>query len=136
VWLIDSYAQDIVEFAPVHEVWATPIAFMLAFGESLAVVSLFILAWAALVGIGALIEAGELRFWPIWVGDAMGAAIGDRVSYWLGIKSGFLTAYALHASMWHAVNTPDDFRTTAMCSSQSLTRKDGPCACFPMPPCG
>jgi hypothetical protein len=78
---LDSYAQDIVEFARVHEVWATPIAFMLAFGESLAFVSLFIPAWAALVGLGALIEAGELRFWPIWVGGALGAAIGDWVSY-------------------------------------------------------
>ena len=67
---LDSYAQDVVEFARAHELWATPIAFMFAFGESLAFVSLFIPAWAALVGIGALIEAGELRFWPIWVGGA------------------------------------------------------------------
>ena len=85
---LDSYAQDIVEFARVHEVWATPIAFVLAFGESLAFVSLFIPAWAALIGIGVLIEAGELRFWPIWVGGAMGAAIGDWVSYWVGINIG------------------------------------------------
>jgi membrane protein DedA with SNARE-associated domain len=85
---LDTYAQDIVAFARIHEVWATPIAFILAFGESLAFVSLFIPAWAALVGIGALVEAGELRFWPIWVGGAMGAAIGDWVSYWLGINIG------------------------------------------------
>jgi membrane protein DedA with SNARE-associated domain len=85
---LDSYAQDIVEFARAHEVWAIPIAFMFAFGESLAFVSLFIPAWAALVGLGALIEAGELKFWPIWVSGALGAAIGDWVSYWVGINIG------------------------------------------------
>jgi len=80
---LDSYAQDIVEFARVHEVWTTPIAFMLAFGESLAFVSLFIPAWAALVGLGALIEAGELRFWPIWIGGAMGQRLetGPRIGW-------------------------------------------------------
>jgi membrane protein DedA with SNARE-associated domain len=85
---LNSYAQSIVEFARVHEAWAAPIAFVLAFGESLAFVSLFIPAWAALMGIGVLIEAGQLKFWPIWVGGAIGAAIGDWVSYWVGIKIG------------------------------------------------
>ena len=85
---LDSYAHDIVEFARVHEVRAIPVAFMLAFGESLAFVSLFIPAWAALVGIGTLIEAGELRFWPIWVCGAVGTAIGDWVSSWVGINIG------------------------------------------------
>jgi membrane protein DedA with SNARE-associated domain len=74
-----------------------------AFGESLAFLSLFIPAWAALVGIGALIEAGELRFWPIWVGGAMGAAIGDRVSYWLGIDIGGSVAEMWPLSRYPAV---------------------------------
>ena len=84
----DSYAQAIVEFARVHEVWASPIAFVLAFGESLVFLSFFIPAWGALVALGALIEEGDLRFWPIWIGGAMGAAIGDWVSYWIGVKIG------------------------------------------------
>src|SRR6516225_7469690 len=80
---LDSYAQAIVEFARGHKVWAIPIAFLLAFGESLAFVSLFIPAWAALVGLGALIEAGELRFWPIWIGGAMGQRLetGPRIGW-------------------------------------------------------
>jgi membrane protein DedA with SNARE-associated domain len=34
----------------------------LAFGESLAFISLLLPAWAALIGMGALISAGELNF--------------------------------------------------------------------------
>jgi membrane protein DedA with SNARE-associated domain len=47
--------------------WAAPVVFALAFGESLAFISLLIPAWAALIGIGVLIASGNLSFWPIWV---------------------------------------------------------------------
>jgi membrane protein DedA with SNARE-associated domain len=45
-------------------------------------------AWAALVGIGVLISTGGLNFWPIWVAGAIGAALGDWLSYWIGVKLG------------------------------------------------
>ena len=85
---LDAYAQQAVEFVRVHEAWAAPVGFALAFGESLVFVSLLAPAWAALIAIGALIRAGNLDFWPIWVGSSIGAAIGDWVSYWLGLKIG------------------------------------------------
>jgi membrane protein DedA with SNARE-associated domain len=84
----DASAQQIVEFVRMHEAWAAPLAFVLAFGESLAFLSLLVPAWAALIGIGVLIGAGNLDFWPIWIGAAIGAALGDWLSYWLGIKIG------------------------------------------------
>jgi len=83
---LEAYGQPILEFARVHEAWAAPIVFVLAFGESLAFISLLIPAWAALVGMGALIMAGELNFWPIWVAASIGAAMGDWLSYWIGRK--------------------------------------------------
>jgi membrane protein DedA with SNARE-associated domain len=78
----------VVEFVHLHQAWAVPIVFALAFGESLAFISLLIPAWAALVGIGALISSSHLNFWPIWVAGAVGAALGDWLSYWVGIKLG------------------------------------------------
>jgi len=45
-------------------------------------------AWAALVGIGVLIASGGLNFWPIWIAGAVGAALGDWLSYWIGLKLG------------------------------------------------
>ena len=85
---LEAYAHQLVEFVRVHEAWAAPVVFALAFGESLAFISLLIPAWAALVAIGALIGSGELNFWPIWVAGALGAAFGDWLSYWIGFKLG------------------------------------------------
>lgn len=85
---LEAHAHQLVEFVRLHQAWATPIVFALAFGESLAFISLLIPAWAALVGIGALINSGSLNFWPIWVAGSIGAALGDWLSYWIGLKLG------------------------------------------------
>jgi membrane protein DedA with SNARE-associated domain len=85
---IEAFGEQIVEFVKLHEAWAAPIVFALAFGESLAFISLLIPAWAALVGIGVLIAKGGLNFWPIWVAGSIGAALGDWLSYWVGVKLG------------------------------------------------
>jgi len=82
----DANLQDIADFARAHAAWAPPIVFALAFGESLAFISLLLPAWAALVSMGALIAAGELNFWPIWVAASIGAALGDWLSFWIGRK--------------------------------------------------
>ncbi|MBN8955087.1 MAG: DedA family protein [Rhizobiales bacterium] len=84
--MLESYAHQLIEFVRVHEVWAAPIVFLLAFCESLAFVSLLLPAWAALVGIGVLIQSGGINFWPVWIAGAVGAALGDWLSYWLGQK--------------------------------------------------
>jgi membrane protein DedA with SNARE-associated domain len=85
---LEAHAHNVVEFVRVHEAWAAPIVFVLAFGESLAFISLLVPAWAALVGIGVLISSGKLDFWPVWVAGSMGAALGDWLSYWIGVKLG------------------------------------------------
>jgi membrane protein DedA with SNARE-associated domain len=83
---LEAYAQQIIEFVRAHQAWAPPIVFALAFGESLAFISLLIPAWAALVGIGALINSGALSFWPVWIAASLGAGFGDWLSYWIGKK--------------------------------------------------
>lgn len=85
---LEAHGQLIVEFVRAHEAWAAPVVFALAFGESLAFISLLIPAWAALVAIGVLIGSGDLNFWPIWVAGSIGAALGDWLSYWIGVKLG------------------------------------------------
>src|ERR1700745_1274327 len=77
---IDAYSHQVLEFIRLHPAWAAPIVMLLAFGESLAFISLLLPAWAALVGIGALISAGEINFWPIWVAAAIGQGAGDLLS--------------------------------------------------------
>jgi membrane protein DedA with SNARE-associated domain len=81
---ISGFTQPLIDFVREHQFWAAPIVFALAFGESLAFLSLLLPAWAALVGIGAVIGATGIDFIPIWLAGAAGAALGDWVSYWFG----------------------------------------------------
>jgi membrane protein DedA with SNARE-associated domain len=83
---IETLIQSLIDFVRVHESWAAPIVFALAFGESLAFISLLIPAWAALVGIGALIGASGINFVPIWIAGALGAGLGDWLSFWFGAR--------------------------------------------------
>ena len=76
-----------------HQAWAAPIVLVLAFGESLAFISLLIPAWGALVAIGALIGPGGVSFWPVWIAAALGAALGDWLSYWIGLKLEYTVAH-------------------------------------------
>ena len=78
--------QQTVDFVRHNQAWAVPVVFALAFGESLAFISLLIPAWGALVAIGALIGSSGIKFWPVWVAAALGAAFGDWLSYWIGLK--------------------------------------------------
>ncbi|MCK0207559.1 DedA family protein [Starkeya koreensis] len=81
---LEAYARQVLDFVEAHAYWAPWIAFILAFGESLAVISLFFPATFVMVGLGALIEAGGAPFLPVWVAATLGAALGDAVSYWFG----------------------------------------------------
>jgi membrane protein DedA with SNARE-associated domain len=81
-----SYVDQLIAFVRDNAAWAPPIVFALAFGESLAFISLLIPAWAALVAIGALLGTSGINFWPVWIAGSLGAACGDWLSYWIGLK--------------------------------------------------
>ena len=90
---IDAWFSQIVDFVQAHEAWAAPIVFCLAFGESLAFISLLIPAWGALVAIGYLIGPSHISFWPVCIAAALGAALGDWLSYWIGLKLEYTVAH-------------------------------------------
>ena len=97
-----EFIDHAAEFVRDHAVWAGPIMFALAFAESLAFISLLVPAWGALVAIGALVGAGTLSFFPVWIGGALGAACGDWLSYWIGVKLEYSVAH-----MWPLSRHPD-----------------------------
>jgi membrane protein DedA with SNARE-associated domain len=78
--------HGLIDFVRQHQSWAAPIVLLLAFGESLAFISLLIPAWGALVAIGALIGVSGISFWPVCIAGGIGAALGDWLSYWFGFK--------------------------------------------------
>jgi membrane protein DedA with SNARE-associated domain len=83
---LEAYALQIAEFVKANQGWAPLVVFVLAFGESLAFISLVLPAWLALITIGTFIMSGGLNFWPIWIAASLGAAMGDWLSYWIGRK--------------------------------------------------
>src|SRR6476661_6113902 len=50
---LPAFVQPVLDFIRAHEAWAVPIVFLLAFGESLAFISLLLPATVILWGIGA-----------------------------------------------------------------------------------
>jgi membrane protein DedA with SNARE-associated domain len=99
---MEDLVRPIIDFVREHQAWAAPVVFALAFGESIAFLSLLIPAWGALVGIGALIGPSGIAFWPIWIAGALGAACGDWVSYWFGFRFKDRVAH-----MWPLSRYPD-----------------------------
>ena len=99
----DSIEQGFKLFIEAHRAWAAPIVFALAFGESLAFVSLVLPFWGMLVGLGAIIGfAWSPEWFSILVAAAVGAALGDWLSYWLGWHY-----HEQIARMWPLRNYPD-----------------------------
>jgi membrane protein DedA with SNARE-associated domain len=82
---LEGLTDALLAFVREHRVLAPAIVFVLAFGESLAFVSLVLPFWGMLVALGALVSAsGSLDFWLLLAAAAAGAAMGDWLSYWLG----------------------------------------------------
>jgi membrane protein DedA with SNARE-associated domain/membrane-associated phospholipid phosphatase len=76
--------QPYLDYFAQHPDWALIVIFLIAFGEALLVIGLFVPSTAVLVGAGTLVGAGKLPFWPVIVATILGCIIGDQVSYWAG----------------------------------------------------
>ena len=99
---IGDLLDAVLGFVKEHESLAAPIVFVLAFGKSLAFVSLLLPATVILFGIGGLIGATGIAFWPIWLAATLGATLGDWLSYWLG----YHYKYEI-AGLWPLSRRPD-----------------------------
>jgi membrane protein DedA with SNARE-associated domain len=85
-----------VELVRSNQAWAAPIVFGLAFGESLAFLSLLLPATVILFALSGLLGAvgvnfwpvfvsGPIQFWPIVLAAWAGSVLGYGISYWLGL---------------------------------------------------
>lgn len=76
--------QPYLDYFAQHPSWAIAIVFLIAMGEALLVIGLFVPSTAVLVGAGTLVGAGKLDFWPVLIACTLGAIIGDQLSFWAG----------------------------------------------------
>jgi membrane protein DedA with SNARE-associated domain len=74
----------VVDFVRENRTWAPAVVAALAFGESVAFLSLLTPATVILLAIGVLVGAAGLDLWPVWLAAALGAAAGDVLSYEFG----------------------------------------------------
>ncbi len=76
--------QNYLDYFAFHPAWALAAIFLVAMGEALLVLGLFVPSTAVLVGAGALVGSGKLHFWPVMIATVSGCIIGDQISYWAG----------------------------------------------------
>jgi membrane protein DedA with SNARE-associated domain len=79
---IGLVSEWVSSFAREHPSWLPVVLFLLAFCESIAILSLLVPATVLLIGFGALITGQSI--WPLVLCAAVGAFLGDWVSYSLG----------------------------------------------------
>lgn len=86
--MVQEFVEGLSALMREHEGWAAPIAFLVAFGESLCFASIVWPGWAILVGFsGALAAAGVAPsvLAPMVIAAGLGGAFGYWVSYWIGL---------------------------------------------------
>jgi len=81
---MEEIVNNIIEWIRTNPHWAGVVVFAIAFLESLAIIGLAMPGWLLLVGVGSLIGAGTLGFWPIAFFSFAGATLGQAVSYLVG----------------------------------------------------
>ncbi len=83
---MNGLTQSTIAFVQMHQDWGASIVFILAFCESFAFISLLVPATGILFGVGGLIVAANVGFWPIWIAAALGAVAGDWLAYDLAFR--------------------------------------------------
>ncbi len=83
-----GFFDEALRLIEANRAWAGLIFGLMAFGESLVVIGVLVPATGIMMATGALVGAGTVPFVDIWIGGALGAALGDTVSYWVGRKLG------------------------------------------------
>lgn len=93
-----DYIQPYLDYFTANPEWALVIIFLIAMGEALLIIGLFVPSTAVLVGAGVLVGTGHLGFWPVILATAIGCIVGDQISYWAGRLFGerLKTMWPLH----------------------------------------
>jgi membrane protein DedA with SNARE-associated domain len=86
--MVQQIVEMIVAFVREHQNWAAPMAFLVAFGESVCFLSLIWPGTAILVGITGLLAASGTEMdvlWPAILAAGLGGTLGYSISYWFGL---------------------------------------------------
>lgn len=79
-----QFATSITDYLSANPNLAILILFLVAFGEAMLFIGLFVPSTPVMIGAGALVGLGKLSLWPVLIAAAVGAIAGDAVSFWIG----------------------------------------------------
>ena len=81
---MQAYIQPLLDWVALNQTWAGLAVFALSIAESLLIVGLFIPGTIVMFGGGALVATGVLNLWETLGWAALGAVVGDGISFWIG----------------------------------------------------
>jgi len=79
-----SYLHALLDFVAAYPHVAYGLVFLAALSEALPVIGVFVPGSLIILAVSALVPTGALALWPLLVWAAIGAVVGDGLSYWLG----------------------------------------------------
>lgn len=81
---METFLADLMQWIQAHPAWAGLIVLVVSALESFLVVGLFVPGTVVMFGIGAMIAAGSMELVPTLIMAALGAVLGDGLSYLIG----------------------------------------------------
>lgn len=81
---MQAYIQPLLDWVALNQTWAGLAVFLLSVAESLLIVGLVIPGTIVMFGVGALVATGVLNLWETLGWAALGAVVGDGISFWIG----------------------------------------------------
>ena len=81
---MQAYIQPLLDWVALNQTWAGLAVFVLSVAESLLIVGLFIPGTIVMFGVGTLVATGVLNLWETLGWAALGAVVGDGISFWIG----------------------------------------------------
>lgn len=81
---MSQLATNLTDYLSGHPYLAILILFLVAFGEAMLFIGLFVPSTPIMIGAGALVGLGKLGLFPVLLASAAGAIAGDALSFWIG----------------------------------------------------
>jgi membrane protein DedA with SNARE-associated domain len=79
-----EFVTALLAWVAAHPGWMSAVIFISAAAESLTIVGVIVPGALVMFSLGALIGLGHLDFWSAYWWSALGAVIGDAISFWIG----------------------------------------------------
>ncbi len=99
--------QHAIEFIRAHQNYAALLIFVLALGETIIGVSVFIPATLILFALGGILALADAPFWPAWIAGWLGGSLGFSLMYLLSVRF----APVIHTHRWFAKIRPSIEKT-------------------------